>query len=197
VSIVQAECGFVSLFDGRTLDGWTGAVDGYAVVDCAIVCIAERGGNLFTEKEFADFVLRFEFRLPPGGNSGIALRAPLEGRTSRVGMECQLLDDRHEKFANVQPWQRHGSIYGVVPAVSGFLKPAGQWNQQEILCDGPRVVVNLNGVVIVDANLRDYIDRPTLDGRDHPGLKRTSGHLGFLGHGHRVAFRKIRVKIID
>ncbi|MEZ6073972.1 MAG: DUF1080 domain-containing protein [Pirellulales bacterium] len=193
----RADSGFVPLFDGATLNGWLGAVDGYEAAEGAIVCIAERGGNLFTQHEYANFVLRFEFKLPPGGNSGIGLRAPLEGRTSRVGIECQVLDDGHEKFANIKPWQRHGSIYGIVPAQPGHLKHAGEWNEQEILFDGTHVKVTLNGCVIVDADLAEYIDKPTLDGRDHPGLKRTSGHIGFLGHGHRVAYRNIRVRMLD
>ena len=185
------------MFDGKTLNGWIGAVDGYEAVDGAIVCIAERGGNLFTRNEYANFVLRFEFRLPPGGNSGIGLRAPPKGRISRVGIECQVLDDSHEKFANIKPWQRHGSIYGVVPAEPGHLKHTAEWNQQEIVFDGTRVMVTLNGCVIVDADLAEHIDKPTLDGRHHPGLNRTTGHIGLLGHGHRVAYRNIRVKVLD
>ena len=195
--LLQNEDGFVLLFDGHTLDGWVGAVDGYEVVDGAIVCIAERGGNLFTQKQFDNFVLKFEFKLPPGGNSGVGLRAPLEGRTSRVGMECQVLDNKHKKFVNIKPWQRHGSIYGVIPAKSGHLKPSGEWNQQTIVCDGKQVRVILNGGVILDADLQDYMNKPALDGRDHSGLKRTAGHIGFLGHGHRVAYRNIQVKVLE
>ncbi|MCA9101345.1 MAG: DUF1080 domain-containing protein [Planctomycetales bacterium] len=197
VTADDGEEGFVSLFDGKSLDGWVGSVDGYEVVDGAITCIPDKGGNLFTADEYGDFVLRFEFRLPPGGNNGIGLRAPLEGNAAYVGMESQVLDETHEKYADLKPWQFHGSIYGVVPAKSGHLKPTGQWNEEEIVCDGTKVKVTLNGSEIVDADLADYIGKPTVDGNDHPGIERTSGHIGFLGHGDRVEFRKLRVKTLD
>ena len=191
------EEGFVPLFDGKTLDGWVGSVDGYEVVDGAIACIPDKGGNLFTKNEYANFVLRFEFKLPPGGNSGLGVRAPLEGKTSRLGMEIQILDDSHPKFVGIKDWQAHGSIYGVVPAKRGYLKPAGDWNREQVICDGTKVKVTLNGTVIVDADLADHIGKPTLDGRNHPGIKRTTGHIGFLGHGHRVEFRNIRIKTVE
>ena len=158
-----------------------------------LVCPADGGGNLFTEREYANFVLRFEFRLEPGGNNGVGIRSPLEGDPAYVAMEIQILDDEAEQYAGkLQPWQYHGSIYGVVPAKRGYTKPAGEWNSEEILCDGRHVRVTLNGEVIVDANLDDVKDPAVLE--KHPGLARTSGHIGFLGHGSRVEFRNIRLK---
>jgi hypothetical protein len=197
IAAAGSEEGFVSLFDGKTLDGWVGSVDGYEAVDGTIVCIPDKGGNLYTEDEYANFVLRFEFKLPPGGNNGIGLRAPLEGNGAFVGMESQVLDETHEKYADLKEWQFHGSIYGVVPSTPGHLKPVGEWNQEEITCDGTKVTVKLNGTMIVDADLVDHIGKPTLDGRDHPGIERTTGHIGFLGHGDRVEFRNLRVKTLD
>ena len=193
----EQDAGFEPLFNGESLDGWIGAVDGYEVVNGAIACIPEKGGNLFTEKQYADFVLRLEFQLAPGGNNGIGIRAPLQGRTSREGMEIQVLDDTHEQYADLMDWQAHGSIYGIVPAKRGHLRPTGQWNEQEVICDGSRITVTLNGVVIVDADLDDYRDKPTLDGHEHPGMLRSAGHIGFLGHGTRVMFRNIRVKKLE
>ncbi len=197
VIAADSEDGFVALFDGESLDGWVGAVDGYEVVDGAIVCKPGGGGNLYTEDEYANFVVRFEFKLPPGGNNGLGLRAPLEGNAAFVGMESQILDDTHEKYADLQKWQFHGSIYGVVPATPGHLKPVGEWNEEEVTCDGTHVTVKLNGTVIVDADLADHIGKPTLDGKAHPGIERTTGHIGFLGHGDRVEFRNLRVKVLD
>lgn len=188
---------FKPLFDGKTLDGWIGAVDGYAVEDGAIVCLKEKGGNLYTKKEYGDFVLRFEFQMEPGGNNGVGLRAPLEGDAAYVGLECQVLDDEHESYAGIKPYQAHGSIYGVIPAERGRLKPAGEWNQEEIYLVGDDVRVTLNGHVILEGNLREASKDGTLDGNEHPGLKRRSGHIGFLGHGHRVAFRKIEIQEIE
>jgi hypothetical protein len=81
-----------------------------------------------------------------------------------------------------------------VPAKRGALKPPGEWNEQEIDLQGTRIRVTLNGTVIVDADLYRQAHDGTLDGQPHPGLRRTSGHIGFLGHGDRVLFRKIRIK---
>jgi predicted dehydrogenase len=186
--------GFVSLFDGKTLAGWVGAVHGYEVQDGFIVCVPEKGGNLYTEKEYSDFVLRFDFKLTPGANNGLGLRAPLEGDAAYVGMELQILDDTADVYKDLQPYQYHGSIYGVVACERGHQSPVGKWNSQEVTCNGRHVKVVLNGVTIVDADIDQASSPQTIDGADHPGLKRTAGHIGFLGHGSRVKFRNIRIK---
>lgn len=188
----EAEQGFTSLFDGKTMEGWQGTTDGYVPENGVLVCKKKGGGKLFTTKEYADFILRFEFKLEPGGNNGIAIRAPMEGRPSRAGMEIQVIDDDAPRYKNLKPYQYHGSIYGLVPAKRGHLKPAGEWNCEEILCDGSHVRVTLNGTVIVDADL-SKIDKP-MDGYDHPGRHRKQGFVGFIGHGTRVEFRNIRIK---
>ncbi len=188
----EIEEGFMSLFDGKTLDGWQGALESYVAENGVLACKEQGRGVLFTTKEYADFVLRFEFKLGPGGNNGIAVRAPMDGRPSRAGMEIQVLDDTAPKYAKLKPYQYHGSIYGLVPAKRGHQKAAGQWNSEEILCRGSRVRVTLNGTVIVDADL-STIDSP-VDGREHPGRFRKRGHVGFIGHGTRVEFRNIRLK---
>lgn len=193
ISPEETSEGFVSLFDGKTLNGWQGAVKGYVPENGLLVCVAKGGGNLFTTKEYGDFVLRFEFKLEPGGNNGIAIRSPISGRISRDGMELQILDDDHPKYAKLAPYQYHGSIYGMVPAKRGHLKPTGEWNSQEIVCQGSRIRVTLNDTTIVDADLKNVTD-PTMDGYPHPGRHREKGFLGFAGHGTRVEFRNIRVK---
>jgi len=187
----EAKEGFVSLFDGKTLDGWQGDVKNYAVANGAMVC---HGDNLFTKKEYANFVLRFEFKTPPAANNGVGIRAPLEGNPSYNGMEIQILDDGHPKYqGSLQPYQAHGSIYGVAPAKRGFLKPAGQWNEEEILADGSHIKVTLNGTVITEADL-SKIDK-TIDHHDHPGLHNAKGHIAWLGHEKDpVAFRNVRIK---
>ena len=138
--------------------------------------------------------MRFDFKLEPGGNNGLGIRAPLEGDAAYTGMEVQILDDGHASYKDIQPWQVHGSIYGVVPAQRGHMRPASQWNSEEVICRGRRVQVLLNGAVIVDADLDRESTPKTIDGRDHPGLKRPKGHIAFLGHGHRVDFRNLRVR---
>ena len=131
--------------------------------------------------------------MEPGGNNGIASRAPLTGDVAYSGMEIQILDHDHERYqGRLKPWQRNGSIYGVVAAKTGFLSPAGEWNEQEITADGRRIAVKLNGQVIVDADLDSVTDADVL--KKHPGLALTRGRVGFLGHGTRVEFRNIRLK---
>jgi hypothetical protein len=187
----EKRLGFVQLFDGRTLDGWQGSVDGYTVKDGTMIC--EPGGNIYTKKQYADFVLRFEFKLPPGGNNGVGIRTPMGVDAAYHGMEIQILDDAHEKYQSwLKPYQVHGSIYGVVPAKRGHLKPAGRWNSEEIMCKGSRVKVTLNGAVIVNEDI-GKIDK-TIDGRPHPGLHNKKGYIGFLGHNDPVEFRNIRIK---
>jgi hypothetical protein len=189
------EKGFVPLFNGRDLEGWTLAGPtgrGYIVQDGLLVCPADGGGNLFTAQEYADFILRFEFRLEPGGNNGVGIRVPSGGHAARDGMEIQILDDSAEQYRNLRPAQYHGSIYGVVAARRGAQKPPGAWNQEEIRCEGRRVRVTLNGRVIVDSDLDEVTDPAVL--QQHPGLMRERGHIGFLGHGTTVAFRNIRLR---
>lgn len=195
-SPAAAEEGFTPIFDGQTLNGWIGATKGYRVENGAIICDPKLGGgNLFTENEYQDFVLRLEIKIPEGGNNGIGLRTPnAPGDMAYMAMESQVLDDASDKYKNIKPWQHHGSIYGVVPSKPGALKPAGEWNEQEITLQGRKVKIVLNGVTIVDADLDEASKDGTVDGKKHPGLTNVKGHIGFLGHGSPVEFRNIRIK---
>jgi len=187
---------FIPIFNGKDLTGWTirGQYGpGYIVEHGMIVCPADGGGNLFTAKEYSNFILRFEFRLQEGSNNGIGIRAPYEGDAAYTGMEIQILDhDAPVYRGKLKPAQYHGSIYDVVPAKTGYLKNTGEWNEEEIVADGRHIQVTLNGTVIVDANLDDVKDPALL--QKHPGLARTTGHIGLLGHHSRVAFRNMRIK---
>ncbi|MFO7976592.1 MAG: family 16 glycoside hydrolase [Candidatus Hydrogenedentota bacterium] len=188
----KVEEGFVALFNGKDLTGWEGDTKGYGIEDGVIVC--KPGGNLYTVKDYANFVLRFEFKLTPGANNGLAVRVPMPAHAAYDGMELQIIDNTAEKYKDLKPYQYHGSIYGVVPAKRGFLKPVGEWNEQEVIADGRHITVKLNGEVIVDADLVEASKDGTMDGKEHPGLKRESGRLGFCGHGDVLYFRNIRVK---
>lgn len=187
--------GFVSLLYDRDLvaSGWIGSTNGYVVdEEMVMTCIRGQGGNLLTAKEYGNFHLIFDFRLTPGANNGLGIRTPASGNPAYAGMEIQILDDRHEMYENIQPWQAHGSIYGVVAARRDLLKPAGEWNTEEVIADGTKIKVIVNGEVAVDADLADITDENILN--EHPGLKNASGHLGFLGHGDELSFRNIRIK---
>lgn len=187
--------GFTQLYNGTDMDQWTGNTAGYLSEEGAIVVHPEAsGGNLYTKEEFADFEYRFEFQLTPGANNGIGIRAPLQGDAAYVGMEIQVLDSEADMYKNLQPYQYHGSVYGVIPAKRGYLKPTGEWNKEEIVAKGSKIKVTLNGEVILNGDIKEASLNGTMDHKEHPGLLRTSGHIGFLGHGDVVRFRNIRVK---
>ncbi|PIE99919.1 MAG: glycosyl hydrolase [Maribacter sp.] len=191
------EKGFKTLFNGKNLEGWVGNTSAYRVENGMIVVDPKgsgSGGNLFTEQEFSDFILRFEFQLTPGSNNGLGIHAPLEGDVAYMGKEFQILDNTADKYSDLQPYQYHGSVYGVIPAKRGFLNPVGEWNQQEVYVRGSKTKVILNGNVIVDGDFIKASKDGTMDHKDHPGLKRTYGHIGFLGHGDVVRFKNIRIK---
>jgi len=197
LTAAEADEGFVPLFDGRDLEGWTGDTKGYAAEDGKIVIHPELGsGNLYTVKEYSDFTLRFEFKLAPAANNGLGVRAPLEGDAAYAGMEIQILEDGSPVYWGLRPYQYHGSVYGVVPARRGFLRPPGEWNAEEVTVKGRQVTVAVNGSTVVDADLDAASAGGTMDGQAHPGLERASGHIGFLGHGSIVEFRNIRLKEI-
>lgn len=192
--------GFELLFDGTKLDEtlWQGALAGYPVEDGAIVC--RKGGNLMTARKYKDFVFRFEFKLPPAGNNGVGIRATAANKNAAYdGMELQVLDNSAEKYLKLKPYQFHGSIYGIVPALrnlekNDFQKPIGQWNRQEIIVQGTKIKVVLNGTTILDADIAEFKDKPLPDGKEHPGLFNEEGYVGFLGHNDPVAFRSMRIK---
>ena len=163
----------------------------YTKVDEAIA-----KANALNKDEYKDFVFRFEFKLTPGANNGLGIRTPTEGDAAYVGMELQILDNDAPIYKNLEPYQYHGSVYGVIPAKRGALKPVGEWNYQEVIAKGNHIKVILNGEVIVDGDIAKESDngKATMDHKQHPGLLNEKGHIGFLGHGSEVHFRNIRIK---
>ena len=181
---------FVSLMPKDGKSGWEKTVhttpEGYI-----------EGDGCYIAKKFGDFVLRFEFRLQPGSNSGIGLRSEQGQNAAFNGMEIQVLDNSAERYANLKDWQYHGSIYGVVPAKRGALKKVGEWNVEEISAIGDHIKVTLNGQVIVDAKLHEAApDGKTLDGKKHHRIFAKDGYIRLCGHGGGVEFRKMRIKEI-
>ncbi|MEM9281427.1 MAG: DUF1080 domain-containing protein, partial [Verrucomicrobiota bacterium] len=188
-----------SLFNGKDLTGWQGDFEKYVVEDGILLCRAG-GKKLETVSQYSDFVLELKFKLTESGNNGLGIRVPSGKNAAYEGMELQILDHNGERYATerldgkrdtwLKPWQVHGSIYGVFPAKTGYLKPVGEWNEQTVICIEDHVKVVLNGAVILDA----YLDQLTpVDGRDHPGLRSRKGHIQLCGHNDHVEFKDLRI----
>jgi hypothetical protein len=189
--------GFESVFNGKDFTGWEGPLENYEVKDGAIVCKPKKGGDIYTKAEFGDHAVRLEYRLPPGGNNGLAIRYPggKAHAATQAMTEVQILDDTAEKYAKLDPRQYNGSAYGMVPAHRGYLRPVGEWNFMEVTAKGHNLTVELNGTRVLDADLAKVTEFK--DKQPHPGKDRTQGHFGFAGHDDPVAFRGIEVRKIE
>ncbi len=196
LSAEEKKEGYKVLFDGTNMHEWTGNTKDYTLQDGTITLIPSQGsgGNLYTKNEYGNFVIRFEFQLTPAANNGLGIRTPMEGDAAYAGMELQILDNESPVYKDLQVYQYHGSVYGVIAAKRGFLKPVGEWNYQEVIADGDHIKITLNGEVILDGNIREAAKNGTLDGKQHPGLFNKQGRIAFLGHGSEVKFRDIRIK---
>jgi hypothetical protein len=189
----RAADGFESVFNGTDFTGWDGPIQNYEVVDGALACKAGTGGTIFTKEEYGDFVARVEIKIPAGGNNGLAIRYPGAGDTAYVGMcELQVLDNDSPKYATLDARQYHGSAYGMAAAARGYLRPAGEWNIEEVTVKGSTIKVELNGSVILNTDLSKITEY--MANSPHPGKDRTVGHFGFAGHGDAVQFRNISIK---
>jgi hypothetical protein len=187
---------FKSAFNGKNFEGWAGPTNNYSVDHGSIQCMKGKGGTIYVNDELGDFSARMEFKLPPGGNNGLAIRYPGSGDTAYVGMcELQVLDDSAKKYAKLHPAQYHGSAYGMAPAARGYQRPVGEWNFQEVTVDGSRIKVELNGTLILNADLAN-VEKPMYDLGKFKGRLRKSGYFGFAGHGDAVSFRNISIRNI-
>lgn len=196
LSAEEEKEGFKVLFDGTNMHEWTGNTIDYTLEDGTISMVPSKsyGGNLYTAKEYGNFIYRFEFQLTPAANNGIGIRTPMDVDAAYNGMEVQILDCEHPAYKDITPLQHHGSIYGIIPAKAHASKPVGEWNTEEIMADGDHIRVTVNGAVVLDGNIRDAVKNGTADHKEHPGLFNKKGHIGFLGHGSPVKFRNIRIK---
>lgn len=205
----EAAEGYEVLFDGRSMEKWTGNTTNYVPLNGTIDVTAQYGGsgNLYTKKEYSDFILRFEFAfIRPGVNNGIGIRTPMGVDAAFDGMEIQVLDHDDPIYKNIKVYQQHGSVYGVIAAKRVKFGELGSWNTEEIRAVGDHITVTVNGEVILDGNIREACQghnvapdgstkNPyTVDGRNHPGLFNKKGHIGLLGHGPGIQFRNIRIK---
>lgn len=187
--------GFTPIFNGTDFTGLAGDVDKYEIKDGILSNKAGQSGTVHTAKEYADFVARLEFRLPPAGNNGLAIRYPGSGDPAYTGMcELQILDSEHESYAKLDPRQYHGSAYGMAAATRGYLRPVGQWNFQEVTVKGSTIKVELNGSVILETDLSKLDPAKFKSGSKHPGKDLTKGYLGLAGHSAPVEFRNLSIK---
>lgn len=196
LSAEEEKEGFQMLFDGTNMHEWTGNTVDYTLEDGTISMIPSKsfGGNLYTKKEYGNFIYRFEFQLTEAANNGVGIRTPMGVDAAYNGMEIQVLDCEHPVYKDITPLQHHGSVYGIIPAKAHASKPVGEWNTEEIVADGDHIRVTVNGTVVLDGNIRDAVKNGTADGHEHPGLFNKKGYIGFLGHGSPVKFRNIRIK---
>lgn len=188
---------FVDIFNGRNFDGWAGPLENYIVnQDGSLMCRPDQGGTIYWNQPLTDFQARLEFKLPPGGNNGLAIRYPGTGDTAYVGMtELQVLDDDYEQVRGaIDAKQAHGSAYGMVAAARGYQHPIGEWNFQEVTVRGSTIRVELNGTVILDTDLATVDPASYMGGRAHPGVSRTEGFFGFAGHSDPVMFRRVQIR---
>ena len=187
--------GFKELFNGKNLAGWKGALENYFVENGELVRKQGAGGVLFTEEQFADFEVRLEYLLPPGGNNGLAIRYPGTGRASVDAMcEIQILDDEAPIYKDLDSRQYTGAVYGMIAPQRGHSKPAGQWNDLRVKVIGSRITVHLNGHEVLNGDVSTVTEFK--DNQLHPGKDRQSGHFGFAGHDDPIRFRNIRLKSI-
>ena len=185
---------FVSLFNGKDFTGWGGAgkpeQSGYVVKEGGIIESTKKCRFLITEKEYSNYVFEFEFKLTAGANNGLGIHYPGKGDPAYTGMEIQILDNTHPKYAKLKDYQFHGGLYTLVAAKKGHLKPVGEWNKEIVTVNGPNVKVELNGVVIMEADL----DEVNKSKPKHNGAKRRKGHLCFCGHGAIISLKNLRIK---
>ena len=188
---------FQALFNGKDLTGWTCSEGSWAVEAGALRC--KGGGYLWTEQAYGDFILEFECRFGPGGNSGVFLRTADIADPVQTGMELQLLDD----FGKPADKRGSGAIYDCITPHKNAIKEAGEWNRVRVTCRGRKLEIVLNGEPVVDMNL----DQWTVAGKNPDGspnrfktayknMPRT-GYIGLQEGGTPVWFRNIRLKSLD
>lgn len=179
----EKEEGFVSLFNGKDLAGWLPLTKpgDFEVREGAIQLMQKTGGWLRSWKRYGDFVLRIEFRIESGGNSGIYIRTSPGGRNSRIGFETQVFGDPARRTPIKDSC---AAIYDVRPPDGHFMKP-GLWNEYEIMCQGDTVRVKWNGHVVHDFRYGD------IEALKHRCRK---GFIGLQDHESKVEFRNIRIK---
>ena len=201
--------GFKPLFDGKSLDGWRGykktdASETRWKVENGIVTIPENDGkdtrgqrDIITTGTYDQFDLRWEWKVAQGGNSGLKYFV-LEDEASAIGHEYQMIDDERHPDAKIGPHRQTAAFYDVLPAADRPLKPAGEWNQSQVIVKGKHVEHWLNGKRVLQYEL----DSPELKAavakskfKDIARFgKPQKGHILIQDHGNAVWYRNVRIK---
>ena len=180
------EKGFADLFNGKDLDGWTvmGKKEGFLIKDGVIRSDGATGGNwMRTKKRYKNYVLRMEWRVSKGGNSGVFIRCDEKGNPWETGYEVQILNAARDDLHCT------GSLYGYAAVKQRPDDSPGKWHSFEIRCDGPKIMVKVDGKTTVDINQLEI---------EKAKKKPLEGHIGLQDShskaGHFIEFRKIRIK---
>ncbi len=191
------DAGWIKLFSGQDLKGWTCKPGAWAVEDGVLT--RKGGSDIWTESEYGDFVLELEFKIAKDTNSGVFFRTADTNDCVQTGIEMQVLDSYGKSAADKHDC---GAIYDCLAPTKNAVKPPGEWNKLRLTCRGPRIEIVLNDVRIIDMNLNDWKEAgKNPDGS--PNKFRTaykdmprSGHIGFQDHGSSVWYRNIRLKLL-
>jgi len=200
----ERAAGWKLLFDGKTGAGWRGYRQqtlpaGWQVKDGALTRVAE-AGDIITDEQFKNFELALEWKISPGGNSGIFYRASEDSDAIYWNApEIQVLDDARHPDGQSR-MTAAGAAYDLYPSPAGIVKPANEWNAVRLVVNGNHVEQWLNGVKVVEyefgspdfqAKVKDSKFAP------HPNFGRNSaGHIGLQDHGDVVAFRNIKIRVL-
>ena len=187
---------FQKLYNGKDLEGWEvyqGELAAWEASGDMLSCVKEGGGWLRTKKAYSDYVLKLEFKIPAGGNSGVGIRVPPEGNVHQAGMEIQILDDDAPAHKDLKAAQYTGSLYYQAPAKRGAVK-VGEWNAFEITCAGHHVKIVLNGKVINDVQLNEFTKAEAPEDYSPLADRPEVGSIALQSHGSRVDFRNVEIQ---
>lgn len=190
--------GFTALFNGKNLNGWKAAPNGWQVVN-GVLSRTRKSGYIWTEQAYGDFILDLEVKISPRCNSGIFFRTNPKNAV-QGGFEIQVMDTAGKKKLGTHD---NGALYDALAPSSNPAKPAGEWNRFVITCKGPKVTVHINGKLVVAADL----DQWTTGNRNPDGSRNKfktalkdlprKGHIGFQDHGQNVWYRNVYLKSLD
>jgi hypothetical protein len=208
LTAAEKAAGWTLLFDGRTLDGWRAykkldaaglrwKVEDGALTLPATTAAGTRAGDIISKDTFEQFELVFDWRVAPGGNSGVKYFI-LEDQNSAIGHEYQVIDDAQHPDAKIGPHRQTAAFYDVLPAADRPMKPAGEWNTTRIVVRGQNVEHWLNGKKVLQYELNTPTLNAAIEKSKFKGIerfgKRQNGHILLQDHGDQVWFRNVKIR---